>query len=258
MQISLAGRTALITGGSKGLGLAMAETFAAAGADVALVARDAATLASAEAAVRAAAPGAKVVAVAADVATAAGCEAAFLTAETALGRVDILVNNAGAARAGPFLATSDAGWQEDLDLKLFAHIRLCRLALPGMQQRRWGRIINVLAVGAKAPGKNSLPSTVSRAASMAMTKALASEVAADGVLVNALMTGLVDSDQWRRRYPSEADLAAWKAQAGKAIPIGRVGEAQEFANVALFLASDAASYVNGVALNVDGGVSPVV
>jgi NAD(P)-dependent dehydrogenase (short-subunit alcohol dehydrogenase family) len=127
-----------------------------------------------------------------------------------------------------------------------------------MRERRWGRIINVLAVGAKAPGKNSLPSTLSRAASMTMTKAMSAEFAADGVLVNALMTGLVESDQWVRRYPNPADLAAWKAQAGKAIPIGRVGEAQEFANVALFLASDAASYVTGVAVNVDGGISPVV
>jgi 3-oxoacyl-[acyl-carrier protein] reductase len=258
MQISLGGRSALITGGSKGLGLAMAEAFAAAGASVMVAGRDPATLDAALASIRAAAPAATVAAVSADVATAAGCQAAFQGAVDALGKVDILVNNAGAASAGPFLATSDEGWQADLDLKLFAHIRLCRLALPGMQARRWGRIINVLANGAKAPAKNSLPSTVSRAASMAMTKALASEVAADGVLVNALMTGLIDSDQWRRRFPNDADLAAWKLQAGKGLPIGRVGEAAEFANAALFLASDAGSYITGVALNIDGGASPVV
>jgi NAD(P)-dependent dehydrogenase (short-subunit alcohol dehydrogenase family) len=258
MEISLAGRCALITGGSKGLGLAMAETFAAAGAGVAVVARDKATLAAAEAAVRAKAPGAKLVTISADVAAADGCADAFAAAVAGLGRVDILVNNAGAARAAPFLEVSDETWQEDLDLKVFAHIRLSRLALPGMRERRWGRIINVLATGAKAPGKNSLPSTLSRAASMAMTKAMAAEFAADGVLVNALMTGLVESDQWVRRYPDPDDLAAWKAQTGKAIPIGRVGEAQEFANVALFLASDATSYVTGVAVNVDGGLSPVV
>jgi NAD(P)-dependent dehydrogenase (short-subunit alcohol dehydrogenase family) len=236
----------------------MAESFAAAGGGVAIAARDPATLEAAVASVRAWAPAAKVVAVAADVATADGCEAAFQAAVEGLGQVDILVNNAGAARSAPFLATSDEGWQADLDLKLFAHIRLCRLALPGMQARRWGRIINVLAVGAKAPGRNSMPSTVSRAASMAMTKALASEVAGDGVLVNALMTGFVDSDQWRRLYPRETDLAAWKAQAGRGVPIGRIGEPEEFAKAALFLASDAASYVTGVALNVDGGLSPVV
>lgn len=258
MQISLKGRTALITGGSKGLGLAMAQAFAAAGAGVAIAARDPATLDAAVAAVREAAPGASVVAVAADVATAAGCEAAFQAAVDGLGRVDILVNNAGAARAGPFQSVSDADWQADFDLKLFAHIRLCRLVLPAMRERRWGRIINVLAISAKAPSANSAPSSVSRAASMALTKAMASEVAADGVLVNALLTGLVDSDQWRRRYPDDAALAAWKAQTGKVIPIGRVGEPEEFANLALFLASDAASYITGTAINVDGGISPVV
>jgi 3-oxoacyl-[acyl-carrier protein] reductase len=172
--------------------------------------------------------------------------------------VDILVNNAGVARSGPFLASDDAAWQADFDLKVFAHIRLCRLALPHMRERRWGRIINVLSIGAKAPGKGSLPSAASRAASLAMTKALAKEVAGDGVLVNALLIGTIDSDQWRRLMPKAEDLAAWKAQQSTAIPAGRVGEAQELANTALFLASDAASYISGVAINVDGGASPVV
>jgi NAD(P)-dependent dehydrogenase (short-subunit alcohol dehydrogenase family) len=258
MQISLAGRKALITGGSKGLGLAMAQAFAAAGAGVAIVGRDGASLKSALAAVQSKAPGASVVGIAADVSTAAGCEAACQGAIDGLGQIDILINNAGVARAGPFQSISDSDWQDDFDLKVFAHIRLARLVLPEMRRRRWGRIINVLAMAAKAPPANSTPSSVSRAASMALTKALASEVAADGVLVNALLTGLVNSDQWRRRFPDDAALATWKAQTGKAIPVGRVGEAEEFANLALFLASDAASYVTGVAINVDGGLSPVV
>jgi NAD(P)-dependent dehydrogenase (short-subunit alcohol dehydrogenase family) len=258
VQISLQGRNALITGGSKGLGLAMAKAFAAAGAGVAIAARDAATLEAAAAAVREAAPGAKVAMIAADVATIEGCVAAFQGAQEGVGPVDILVNNAGVARAAPFASISDADWQADLDLKLMAHVRLCRLALPAMRERRWGRIVNVLATAAKAPGANSAPSSVSRAAGMALTKALASEVAPDGVLVNALLTGLVDSDQWRRRFPDAKALDAWRAQTGKIVPVGRVGEAEEFANLALFLASDAASYVTGTAINVDGGLSPVV
>jgi len=258
VQISLQGRNALITGGSKGLGLAMAKAFAAAGAGVALAARDAATLEAATVSVREAAPGANIVALAADVATIEGCVAAFQGAQEGLGAVDILVNNAGVASGAPFASITDAAWQADIDLKLMAHVRLCRLVLPAMRERRWGRIINVLAMAAKAPGANSAPSSVSRAAGMALTKALASEVAADGVLVNALLTGLIDSDQWRRRFPEAQALEAWRAQTGKIVPIGRVGEAEEFAKLALFLASDAASYITGAAINVDGGLSPVV
>ncbi len=258
MGDSLAGHMALITGGSKGLGLATAEAFAGAGAAVAIVARDGTALAAAEQVIRTRAPGARIAAIAADVSTAEGCQAAYDRAAAALGGIDILVNNAGQASGGPFLASTDAAWQADLDLKLFAHIRLCRLALPAMQANRWGRIINVLNTGAKAPGKGSLPTTASRAAGLALTKALAKEFAPDGVLVNALLVGIIESDQWVRRNPDPAQRAAWMADQGRLIPVGRVGRAEEFANAALFLASDAASYISGVAINVDGGASPVV
>ena len=211
MELSLAGRTALITGGSKGLGLATAEAFAAAGGAVAIVARDAATLAAAEQAIRAKAPAAKVAAISADIATAEGCKTAFDAATAALGPIDILVNNAGQASGGPFLSRTDEAWQADFDLKVFAHIRLSRLALPSMQQRRWGRIINVLASGAKAPAAGSLPTTASRAAGMSITKALAKEFAPQGILVNALMVGIIESDQWVRHIPDAADREKWMA-----------------------------------------------
>jgi len=258
MELSLAGRTALITGGSKGLGLATAEAYAAAGAGVAVVARDAATLEAARRSIRDRAPQATVAAIPADIATAEGCKAAYEAAVAALGPIDILVNNAGQAAGGTFLASTDEAWQADLDLKVFAHVRLCRLVLPAMQQRGWGRIINVLASGAKAPAAGSLPTTASRAAGMAITKALAKEFAPHGVLVNALLVGIIESDQWVRHFPVEADRAKWMAQQGKAIPVGRVGRAEEFANAALFLASEASSYISGVAINVDGGASPVL
>ncbi|WP_431272705.1 SDR family NAD(P)-dependent oxidoreductase [Dankookia sp. P2] len=118
---------------------------------VAIVARNAEQLAAAEAGIKAASPDAEVVAIPADISTAAGCEAAFAAAEKAFGQVDILINNAGTSQRGPFLEVSDALWQNDLDLKLFAAIRLGRLVWPGMQARKWGRIINVLNTGAKAP-----------------------------------------------------------------------------------------------------------
>jgi NAD(P)-dependent dehydrogenase (short-subunit alcohol dehydrogenase family) len=262
MQLTLNGRTALITGGSKGLGLAIAKAYAGAGGHVALVARGAEALGKAEAEVRAAAaPGVKVTTIAADISTAAGCERAFGEAQRALGQVDILVNNAGTSQRGPFLEISDALWQADLDLKLFAAIRLSRLALPGMQARRWGRIINVLNIGAKAPLAASAPTSVSRAAGMALTKVLANEAAPHNVLVNALLVGIIESDQWVRRFAQEKrDISweEWKAEQGKAVPLGRIGRAEEFAAVALLLASEQCGYVTGTAINVDGGRSPVV
>lgn len=261
MQISLNGRSALITGGSKGLGLAMGKAFAQAGGNVALVARGAESLAQAEAEVREAAPTAKVVAIAADIRTPEGCEQAHAGAVRALGQVDILVNNAGTSQRGGFLEVSDALWQDDLDLKLFAAIRLSRLALPGMRDRKWGRIINVLNIGAKAPKAGSTPTSVSRAAGMALTKALANEFAPHNVLVNAMLVGIIESDQWVRRHaadPRGITWDEWKAEQGKPVPLGRIGKAEEFASMALLLASDAGGYVTGTAINVDGGASPVV
>jgi NAD(P)-dependent dehydrogenase (short-subunit alcohol dehydrogenase family) len=258
MELSLAGRAALITGGSKGLGLAAAGAFLDAGGRVAIVARGEAGLGEAAAAL---APKGKVVTIAADVSTAAGCATAFATAEAALGQVDILVNNAGTSRRGPFLGISDADWQQDLDLKLFAAIRLARAAWPGMERRRWGRILNVINTGAKAPPAQGAPTAVSRAAGMALTKVLANEGAPHNILVNAIAIGVIDSDQWRRRHaadPRKLSWEEWKAEAGKSVPLGRIGEAVEFGRLALFLASDAASYLTGTTINLDGGRSPVV
>ncbi len=261
MQIDLNGRGALITGGSKGLGLAIARAFAGAGGHVAIVARNAEQLAAAEAEIRAAAPGAKVVAIPADIATAEGCETAFKAAERGLGQVDILVNNAGTSQRGPFLEISDALWQHDLDLKLFAAIRLGRLVWPGMAQRKWGRIINVLNTGAKAPPAEGAPTAVSRAAGMALTKVQANEGARHNILVNALLVGLIDSDQHRRRHAAlktNESYEEWLGKLGASLPLGRYGKAEEFAATALFLCSEGGSYIAGTAINVDGGRSPVV
>src|SRR5262245_29373732 len=187
MDIRLTGRKALITGGSKGIGLAIARTFAEAGADVAILARGQAALEDAVAAIGTR-PGLKVVALACDVRCADEIKTGFARVTEALGQVDILVNNAGTSQSRPFETVSDADWQDDLDLKLLAASRLTRLAWPGMKERKWGRIINVLNIGAKAPRPASVPTSVSRAAGMALTKALAGEGAPHGILVNGLMT----------------------------------------------------------------------
>jgi NAD(P)-dependent dehydrogenase (short-subunit alcohol dehydrogenase family) len=130
-----------------------------------------------------------------------------------------------------------------------------------MTAKRWGRIINVLNIGAKAPGAASAPTSVSRAAGMALTKVLAGEGAPHNVLVNALLVGVIESDQWVRRHAASASnvpLEDFIAELGRPVPLGRLGKAEEFANTACFLASDAAGYITGTAINVDGGRSPVV
>ena len=260
MDIRLDGRTALVTGGSKGLGLAIARAFAGSGADVAIVARRPEVLEQARAEI-AALGGGRAHAVAADIATADGVGAAYESTMRAFGKVDILVNNAGIACTAPFETVTDEVWQADLDLKLFAAIRAARQVLPQMKERRWGRIINVLNTGAKAPRAGSAPTSVSRAAGMALTKVLAGEGAPHNVLVNALLVGLIDSDQWVRRHASQSPdmpYADFTAGLASGVPLGRIGRAEEFANIACFLASDAGGYITGTAINVDGGSSPVV
>ncbi len=263
MQFIMPGRNALVTGGSAGLGLAIAETFAKAGANVAITARGAEALESARARIAAGSKG-KVIAVAGDVSKADDCARIFKAAAAGLGQIDVLVNNAGTSQRGTFESISDELWQFDIDLKLFAAIRLARLALPGMKARRWGRIINVLNTGAKAPPAEGAPTAVTRAAGMALTKVLAGEGAKHNVLVNGLLVGRIESDQWVRRHAAEAakgsnkTMETYYAEMGKSLPMGRLGTAQEFANAALFLASDAGSYINGTAINVDGGLCPVV
>lgn len=252
------GRCALVTGASKGIGFAIAKNFAMAGAHVALVARTASELETAKAGIAKAAGGVTLAAISADVSTADGCARAFAQAEAALGRIDVLVNNAGISAAKPFVTVTDAEWQDDLDLKLFAAIRLARLAYPKMVERRWGRIINILNTGAKAPRANSMPTSVSRAAGLALTKALSAEGAPHNVLVNSLHVGLIESDQWERRARATGKpVADVYADMSRNVPMGRLGTAEEFANMALFLASDAGSYITGTAINIDGGITPV-
>ena len=258
MEISLAGRSAVITGGSKGIGLGVATRFARSGADVAIVARGREALDHAAKTIDAAASG-RVVAVAADVANAADVKRAYDEVMRAFGKVDIVVNNAGTSRAGPFEDLTDEVMQQDLDQKFFAALRLTRLVWPQMKERRWGRVINVLAIGAKAPRGGSAPTTISRAAGMALTKVLAAEGAPHNILVNALLVGIIEADQHVQRAKRlGVGLTEYMEGFAKETPIGRAGKPEEFANLACLLASDAGSYITGTAINVDGGRSPVV
>ena len=260
MDCRMDGRTAIVTGGSMGLGRAIAHEYARSGANVAMVARRQDVLDEAKTEISAEANG-KVEGFVCDMSDAAAIGSMFEAVTATLGPVDIIVNNAGSSQRGPFLEITDAMWQADLELKLFGAIRLTRLAFPGMIERCWGRVINVLNVGAKAPPATGAPTVVSRAAGMALTKVLAGEGAPHNVLVNALLVGRIVSDQIARRHAAadtNQSLEDYIAEAGEAIPIGRMGTAQEFANIATFLASDAGSYITGTAINVDGNLSYVV
>jgi NAD(P)-dependent dehydrogenase (short-subunit alcohol dehydrogenase family) len=263
MQIDLKGRTALVTGGSKGLGLATATRLAGSGAAVAILARDASALAQAKERIAAQAPGARVYTVQGDVTSAEQIQAAHQHVQETLGAVDILINNAGHHAFGAFVELSDAQWEADLQLKLMASVRLTRLVWPKMVERRWGRVINVLNTFSKAPIGGSAPTSVTRAAQLALTKVLSHEGAPHNVLVNALLVGQIRSEQvvsLHRELKSELPLEDFiqKIVRDSRVPMDRIGEPEEFANIACFLASDAASYITGTAINVDGGMTPVV
>src|SRR5258707_13599854 len=157
MEVRLDGKSAIVTGGSKGLGLAIAEEYAASGADVTILARDHGTLAEAKAKIQGRAPGRKVAPISCDVSKAADIRKTYDQIMSEFGKIDISVNNAGQSTRGPSETLTDEQWQADFDLKLFAPVRFCRLVFPQMKERRLGRIISVLNIGAKAPGADSAP-----------------------------------------------------------------------------------------------------
>ena len=263
MDLGLHGKVAIVTGGSEGIGKAAAASMAAEGADVVIAARRADVLDAAAAEIRAVSRH-RVLALPTDVMVAEQVQSLIDTTMSELGRVDILVNNAGTSAGGPFLSVSDEGWQHDLDLKLYGAIRASRLAVPIMREQGGGRIVNVTNLGAKAPGAASVPTSVSRAAGVALTKAMSKEFAADNILVNTVCIGLIKSGQHETRFramrESDPDLTLDKfyADMGGRVPLGRVGEGAEAGDVIAFLASDRASYLTGIAVNIDGGTSPVV
>jgi len=257
MELGLKGKAAIITGGTQGIGRATAMALAREGAGVVIAARGREMLDKTADEIRAA--GGNVVAIQADVSKAADCERLVAETVKALGRLDILVNNAGTSATGEFVSVSDAAWQADLELKLFAAIRLSRLAIPHMRKQGGGRIVNITNIGAKQPRAKSMPTTVTRAAGLAFTKALSKEFAPDNILVNTVCIGLVRAGQHERRAQSAGTaVEQLYAAMGKDIPLGRVGRADEVANVVTFLASHAASYVTGTSINLDGGASAVL
>jgi NAD(P)-dependent dehydrogenase (short-subunit alcohol dehydrogenase family) len=259
MDLHLTGKVVLITGGTDGLGAALADRLVEEGSRVAVCGRDPHRLVATER--RLADAGGDALVVQANVSNLADLERFTDAAIARWGRIDGLVNNAGKSAAGRIDQVSDDDWIADLNLKVLAAARCTRLAVPHLIAAGGGAIINVLNVGAKAAGAASLPTTASRAAGLAITKAASKDLGGYGIRVNAVLIGLVASGQWRRRADaagqSEDEFYRQMAQ-NTSIPLGRVGRPEEFADLAAYLLSDRSSYVTGSAVNLDGGTSPVL
>ena len=262
MDLGLTGKVAVVTGGSEGIGRATAQSLGREGASVVVCGRRADVLQHAAEDV-AEATGAQIVPVSADVTQPTDVERVIQTAVERFGRLDMLVNNAGTSATGAFESLTDDAWQDDLDLKLFGAIRASRAAIPHIRKNGGGSIVNILNLGSKAPGPRSYPTSVSRAAGLALTKALSKEFAGDRIRVNAILIGLIKSGQHERRWRaagSSGSLEDFYAEMARTAgtPLGRVGEASEVGDLIAFLCSTRGSYITGVAINMDGGTSPVV
>lgn len=257
VELGLTGRVALVPAASQGLGRAVARRLALAGADLCICSRNEAAIAAA-AAELARESGRRVVAVAADVSTAAGVAEVTGTALREFGRVDVLVSNSGGPRPGTFQALGDGDWQAAVDLLLLSAVRLTRAVLPGMQAQRWGRVLYITSGTVKVPIENLILSNSIRAAVTGMARTLANEMGRHGITVNCLAPGRVDTERVRyldREAAERTGQTAAAIQQGHVarIPLGRYGDPDEFGRAAVFLCSEAASYISGVTLMVDGG-----
>ena len=260
MDLGLANRIAIVTGGSSGIGLATARVLLDEGADVAICGRDEGRLVHATAELGALFPPARILAHACDVTDAASVAAFALRVGGWRGRADILINNAGQGRVSTFASTSDADWRTELELKFFSQILPVRAFKPHLEKSDAGAIVAVNSLLAYQPEPHMVATSAARAGVQNLIKSLAGELA-PAIRVNSILLGLVESGQWHRRFEARDDKSqsrlAWFADLahGKHIPLGRLGLPQEAARAIVFLASPAASYITGAAIEVSGGIS---
>ncbi|TDL99026.1 SDR family oxidoreductase [Macrococcus brunensis] len=254
MDLGLKDKVAVITGSSKGIGKETAALLTEEGAKVILVARNEEGLQEAVQTIKEK-TGQTLSYVAADVTKEEDAKKIIAHAVETYGRLDILINNAGSAFAENFENVELSDWQNDLNLKLFGWLHMIHAALPELK-KQGGAILNLTAVAGKTPPANSSPTSVSRAAGLALTNTLSKDLAPYNIRVNAVCIGLIRSGQIEKRWQQEAPEKSWEEYARDPkfnIPLGRIGDTREAANVISFLVSDAASYVTGTAVNIDGG-----
>ena len=257
MDLGLTGKVALVAAASKGLGRAIAHELAAEGASIAMCARGEDALEHARAEISQS-TGADVVAIAGDVSRSSDVDNITRTTLEKFGRIDILVTNAGGPPSGKFESLSPDMWQKAFDLTLMSVINLASAVIPGMKERKWGRVINVTSIAVKQPVDGLMLSNSLRSAVTGFARTLANEVAPHGITVNNILPGytrterveqLSDAAAKREGITREAALSKWESE----IPMRRLGEPREFAALAAFLASDRASYITGTSISVDGG-----
>jgi NAD(P)-dependent dehydrogenase (short-subunit alcohol dehydrogenase family) len=261
LTIDLSDTTAAITGGSSGIGLATAELFLRAGAAVAICGRDEARLAEAERSLRAAQPDARLLALRCDVLDAAQVRAFASATADAFGGADVLVNNAGQGRVSTFADTSDEAWRDELNLKFFSLLNPTRAFLPLLEKSPRAAIVCVNSLLALQPEPHMVATSAARAGTQNLIRSMASEFAPKGIRVNAILIGLVESGQWRRRFEAREDKsvgwAEWTAAlaAKKGIQLGRLGRPEEAAQAILHLATPASSYTTGSHIDISGGLA---
>lgn len=257
MDLGLKGKAALVCGSSQGLGRAIAQALAAEGADVAINGRSAEKLARVRAEIHAA-TGARVMAVPADLTDPTAIDDLVNATGAAFGRVDILVTNTGGPPSGPFESHSAEVWRHAIAQNLESVVNLVRAVLPGMKERRWGRIVNVTSISVKQPVAGLILSNAIRAAVTGFAKTIANEAAPFGVTVNNVLPGYTRTERLvelakavsgRTGNTVEGVYAGWERE----IPMGRLAEPEELAALAAFLCSEKASYVTGQSVAVDGG-----
>jgi NAD(P)-dependent dehydrogenase (short-subunit alcohol dehydrogenase family) len=260
LDLNLAGRRALVTGGSKGIGRGIAEELVAEGVHLAICARNPGEVEAAAEKLRAS--GGTVHAQVSDVTDPAQVADLVARSVEALGGLDILVNNAGGAHPGNFESLTDEDWQADLDVKLFSQIRCTRAALEHLRRSRAARVININSVYARYPDPTFFATTVNRAACLNFTKALAHELGPEGILVNSVNIGFVVTPQWQtikaRRAPELSDEEFFATLAKEEVPLGRFGTVEEVSGLVAFLSSDRASYLTGTSIDVAGGMGKYV
>ncbi len=258
MDLGIKGRSAIVTGGSRGIGKETARRFLEEGVRVMICARGAEALEDARAEL-AKETGGEVAAFAADTSQAGSAERIVAAAVSAHGGVDILINNAGTMYSGRFDVMDDEGLQTQLDTKLFGFIRLIRAAVPHMRKKGWGRIVNLIGGAGKEPDPYMFGSGMTNSALLNLTKSLSEELGEAGVHVNAVCPGWVDTALWRKNaeglaqeYEADSEEEARK-RAARRNALNRFGRPEELADAIAFLCSERASYITGVSLNLDGG-----
>lgn len=255
MHIDLRGKRVIITGASRGIGKAIAQAFANEGAKVAICARtlEAVTTAGQELESTAQA----VIARAVDVTNTTGVKAFVTEVAETWGGVDVLVNNAGQGKGGNLDTLTPEAILEHANILQLGHYRFVQAVVPYMRAQRWGRIIEINALAGSVPTPDGIPSVINRASCIALSRSLGMSLAQDNILVNSLNMGWIDTGQWERHYkemPPGVSREEFNEMVLKVVPLGRFGKPEDIAGMALFLASEYASFISAASIDISGGM----